>query len=200
MKLRKLILPITIIGVLFVLPFGVWGGSYVPTTPPADIDGLCQMDNPGSGAIALRGTVAVEVTSGATNPFGSQEVDFTLRLERGPLQKFFRAHINDNIAAISNEELVCKMLNAHPVDSEGNDILTAFELSDMRVLVITNKSISDVEFGRGYAIPGTTKTLTVYDINQNPLTTYDEFGNPFPLIFGPHSSAMGDITIYAAKE
>ena len=155
-----------ILGVFFWPALQAWGEPSFP----APGSKTCVVNNPGKGALAIKGTVAVEVVNGFNAPRSSQDVDFTLRLERSGAQHFFRLHLVTELGAMSNEAIACRMLNPNDtddLDTENvdpdeyvsrdvstlvNQILTTFDLPGRR-LVITDSSISDA--GEPEPIPGT---------------------------------------------
>lgn len=168
MQLRNMLA--TAIGVqliLFGMTGNVWAGS-------AGGSVSCLVGKHGPGAVKLRGTIAVDVTSnvGLTAP---QDVDFVVRLERSGLTKFFRLHLLTPLNGLTHEEIACRIFN--PGDTNDADtitavtafvqqILTDFGLTDKTVLVITDKSVANSE-----SLAGT--------------------------VFGSHQGSMADITVYA---
>lgn len=115
-----------------------WGGGGGPAGPE-----FCVVDNPGAGARAIRGTVNVQVRSADIND-GTvpQEVDFTLRLERSGVTRFFRLHLdNQLILGMTNEQIACVMLSNPSLVVA---ILDAFA-PGQREIVITDKSITSAE-------------------------------------------------------
>ncbi len=142
----------------------------------------CLVANPGNGALAIRGTVAVELTSGIDDIYGSQDADFTLRLERSGQQEFFRYHLYIPALRYSNPELLCRLLdsNTNPdVIPFTQSILSAFGFPSTSQFVITNNSIINEEAAT------TDKTI--------PGTDYNNDGSP------DHGSSMADIIIYVIK-
>lgn len=146
----------------------------------------CLEKNPGSGALALRGTVAIEVISAFNNGFfnlGSKDVNLTLRLERSGVQHFFRLSLFTDIDGLSNEEVACRFLN--PSDTNigtiqaavagfVNLILNTFfgpsVTTDNSRLVITSGSISETDTG-GTRITGSRNTsnlaeITIYKVSK----------------------------------
>lgn len=151
--------------------------------PPQGGSAQCVVSNPGNGALALRGTVGVVVTNGVFNPYGAQDMDATLRLERSGVQEFFRLHIQTRLSGKSNEEVMCLMLNPDETTNSATNqavttfvqkVLTKFGLPAGTRLVITSSSIreydSDVD-------------NRSFDLQNVPDTD--------------HVSGMTDITIYA---
>ncbi len=143
MKLLNLIFgAVSIAAVLYVTTSEVWargGGGSSPT---------CLVDNPGSGAIALRGTVAADVTSGIYDSV--QDIDLTLSLDKGGVMKFFRLHQNLSLVGEDSDTILCRFLdpiaNPNPdVQAFVNQILDAFGFARTRQLVITSKSISNAD-------------------------------------------------------
>lgn len=157
--------------ILFGMTWNVWAGSAGGAVS-------CLVGKHGPGAVKLRGTVAVDVTSNVGSVGGEQDVDFVVRLERSGLTKFFRLHLmTPALTGLTHEEIACRIFN--PDDTSDTDtisavtafvqqILTDFGLTGKTVLVITDKSVSDSE-----SLAGT--------------------------VFGPapHQGSMADITVYA---
>jgi hypothetical protein len=130
-----------------------WAGGGAGLTAP------CQVKNSGSGAIALRGAIAVEVQNG-TLP-GPTDVDYTVRLERGGVTKFLRFTLNAEVFALSNEEVVCLLLDDPTFTQTVRD---EFGLGN-RFLKITDNSLKNAESkGPHQVIPGTTRASTLGDI------------------------------------
>lgn len=145
----------------------------------------CLEKNPGSGALALRGTVAIEVINAFNEVFnlGSKDVNLTLRLERSGVQHFFRLSLSTDIDSLSNEEVACRFLN--PSDTNivtiqvavagfVNLILNTFfgpsVTTDNSRLVITSGSISETDTG-GTRITGSRNTsnlaeITIYKVSK----------------------------------
>ena len=138
----------------FGLTLQAWGGG----TPAGGLPPSCQVANPGQGAIALKGTAAVETQNVDVNAQLAKDVDLTLRLERGGAITSFRSNDPDtNIWGYSNGDIACLFLEK---SAFAQSILAAFAPTKTR-LVITSKSISNAEQGE---IPGTGSISTVADI------------------------------------
>ena len=130
----------------------VWafGGGGIPT---------CLVGNPGGGALAIRGVLAVTVTSmvGTSLP---QDADFVLRLERSGVMRFYRSHQVTPLSGLSAEEVVCRAVdqinNSDPaVAILVGQILTDFGPGKTR-LVITDKSVTNAEaLTNAVVVPGT---------------------------------------------
>lgn len=177
MKTAKLTLVVIgIVGILLGLTPNAWAGG-----GPAPGDECCVVVNPGGGALALKGTMALVYDKG-----NYHNVDITLRLERSGDQHFFRLNIQTNLKYLTNEGIACLILNPKEtgdpdiipkVENLVNEILSAFfvglDTSNTR-LVITRNSISDTQGVYGCSddkgepvycvIPGTTRTSTLGDI------------------------------------
>ena len=125
-----------------------------------------------SGTRAIHGTMAIEITSGV-GTVGQQDADVTVRLESGGVQQFFRVHVVDQFAGLSNDEIVCRIFDdvANP-DVQGfvQEIRSALGLASGTHFFITSKSITGAEaFDADLSIPGT-----------DPL----------------HASSIADVTLY----
>jgi hypothetical protein len=125
--------------------------AIVPIATPARAGGpadnpSCLLINPGGGSTALRGTVAADVQNATTQ--GNTDIDFTLRLERGGALSFFRASVNMQAFARSNEGIVCELLNSSNAQAAVDlraAILRAFGLPPAARFWITDKSVSKAE-------------------------------------------------------
>src|SRR3989454_12709166 len=92
----------------------------------------CLVSNSGSSSLAVRGTIAVDVTSnvGTTSP---QDVDFVVRLTRSGVTNFFRLRLVTNLTGLSNEEVVCRLFNPFDTnDSNTHNTVAAFVRSEER--------------------------------------------------------------------
>lgn len=184
-RTRRLLLAIGIAAVLCGAPPDASGDGGQPAggEPSCRVDTLGDAALAASGAIALRGTVAVEVTSNIGLIIGPHDVDFTLRLERGGAQRFFRLHLFTSLGGLSNEEIICRMLNPSDTGDSAvlafvNQILTAFGLPSDRRLVIRPDSLSDTDAAAGGTLLG-----------QGQL----QIGGTL------HASAVANVTIYAVN-
>lgn len=133
----------------------------------------CLVSKADRDAITLRGTIAVEATSNIDG-YGAQDVDFTLRLQRGGVTQFFRLHLTTPINGLSSQELACRLLNPNDTGDPAvqtavatlqQQILGAFGLSINRQFVITNRSIDAEEpQTTDKTIPGTDHASSLADI------------------------------------
>jgi hypothetical protein len=117
-----------------------WAGG------PGDTPPSCLVPNPPGGATAVRGTVSVGVQNAATT--ANSDVDFTLRLERGGALAFFRASVNMQVFATSNENILCTLLRDST--SQGaidlrSAILSTFGFSPNAAFYLVDKSLSKAE-------------------------------------------------------
>lgn len=173
---RVKILPALVVGIVWVLcgvTLDAWGEV---SGSGAGGDTPCVVKNPSSGALAIRGTVTAEVTAGLGNTFGSQEVDFTLRLERSGVQHFFRSHGTIvQMCVRSKESIACDMLNSPGVSCTGctleDDIIAKFGLAQGSTVVITDSSITEIQTDPAGSvcpleavIPSTERASNVADI------------------------------------
>jgi hypothetical protein len=150
---KILVTTVVVVAALLSLtaPAGAGGGAGL-TAP-------CQVKNSGSGAVALKGAIAVEVQDATTQ--GPTTVDYTLRLERSGVTKFLRFSLDAIVFAASNEEVVCFLLD-DPAFTEV--VQTEFSLG-ARSLKITENSLRNAEAkGPHQNIPGTPRGSTLADI------------------------------------
>jgi hypothetical protein len=155
-------------GLLFLSDSSAWAKT------PSGGGPSCLINNPSNGAIALRGTVAINSIPGSP-----ASVDVLARLERGGALKHFRLHLAQSINGLTNQEVACRIFNPNDTNDPDtvaavgqfvNEILTFFGYSG-RSLKITDNSISNAEV--------------------DPAIT------PTPYPGGTNYGSMGDITIYA---
>jgi hypothetical protein len=148
----------------------------------------CLVVNPGTGALSMKGTMALVYTPGQV-----PNLDVTLRLERSGVQHIFRLNIQGvNLKGMLDEYIVCLILNPRETGSPDvqekvtffvNSILSAFftglDPSDTK-LVITRGSISSP---------------------QGVLACSDENADPVYCLIPETTrvSSMGDITIHAVS-
>ena len=149
-------------------------------------DPPCVLANPPGGATALRGTIAVGVQNAA--PFVIDDVDFTLRLERGGALAFFRVSVPMTAYAISNEGILCTLLNETTNPSQAALDLRAairakFGFSPTAEFWLVDKSLTKAEI-QG---PATAQWLC-----DNTFTT----DNPTPSCATPRGASMADVLIY----
>src|SRR3990170_2476035 len=95
--------------------------------------GSCLVDNPGGGAVAVRGAASVlvhdayEIDTNNGNilqiNFGSVTTDFTLVLEKGSVAATFRTRLVTPVVGLDNENLACRLLN--PADTSQSDVVAA---------------------------------------------------------------------------
>jgi hypothetical protein len=127
------------------LPFDAVAGG-----PGVGVIASCQIPNPSAGALAIRGTVAVETQR---SDAVATDVDYTLRLTRSGATAFFRLSLNTLAFGKTNEEMLCLALEDPGLSAQ---ILAAFNLPPGRRLLITDKSITNAEVqGPDQVIPGT---------------------------------------------
>jgi len=158
---------------------------------PGDTPPSCLVPNPPGGATALRGTVAVDVQDAGTT--ANTNVDFILRLERGGALAFFRASVNMQVFATSNENILCTLLkdsgSQGAIDLRAA-ILSAFGLPTTYHFYLVDKSLSKAE------IQGV----------SNQWLCNDTYTPPSPLASPPagcqapaRAASMADVLIYVAK-
>ena len=177
-KLKTLLL-IIVVGIVLGLVSQVSAGG-----SPAPGDECCVVINPGGGADAMKGTMAL-----VYDPDDNYSLEITLRLQRSGEQKFFRLKLTlgFSIEGLSNEAIICLILNPEETNSSKiqesvtlfvNQILLAFfgenYTADNTRLVITSDSISNYqgvyecthEDGSPVycSVPGTTRISTLGDI------------------------------------
>ena len=167
MKAVKLTLAVVgIVGLLFGLAPGVWAGG------AGGVLACCVVTNPGGGALAMKGTMAVVWTPPPVGP----NVDVKLRLERGGKFGFFQLNLKANIYGLDNFEFSCVVLNPdEPGNSdETKDAVTTFvnEILDsffparksLLRLVITRSSITFTDGNAGGPIGTTGRVAAIGDI------------------------------------
>ena len=98
---------------IFGLVFSLVPQAYA-TGGPAETDPCCLAINPGSGALALKGTLAMVYDPSINN------VDVTLRLERSGNQAFFRLNINLNLLGKTDNQILCYLFD--PCNSNDPDM------------------------------------------------------------------------------
>ena len=141
--------------------------------------GSCLVDNPGGGAVAVRGAASVLVhdayvidTDGNIQQinFGSVKTDFTLVLEKGSVAATFRTRLVTPVVGLDNENLACRLLNPEDTSDAGviaavtalvEHIRTTFGLRPGGRFVITPTSISGPTPSSAMQVPGTTAATNV---------------------------------------
>ena len=137
-----------------------------------------------NGATALRGTIAVGVP---TIQPGVQNVDVTLRLERGGAVHFFRANVPMAVFSRPNENVLCDLLQTNPSGAAEDlrlAILGTFGFPLNAQFVITDKSVSMAE------VQGTAAQWLCDGQFTDPTKPLS------PTCAAPRASAMADITIH----
>lgn len=139
----------------------------------------------GAGATALRGTIAVGVP---TIQPGVQNVDFTLRLERGGAVHFFRANVPIAVFSRPNENVLCDLLKTNASDAAADlreAILTTFGFPPLTSrFIVTDKSFSKAE------VQGTAAQWLCDGQFTDPNSPLN------PTCAAPRGSALADITIH----
>lgn len=162
-------------------------GSAARAGGPGDPTPSCLVNNPG-GATALRGTVAV---GGQSAGPGTPHVDFTLRLERGGAFAFFRASVDTEIFATSNENILCSLLNDNQSQAAADlraAILSTFGLTTRTQFVITDRSISKAEIQGQSPQWVCNNTYTTGSVAPPPSCADGST---------PRAASMADVIIYA---
>ena len=151
MKTRRLVAGLAIAALLLLSATAAWAGA-------GEGVGCCTVINPGGGASAIKGTLALHYTM----PTGIEPArsDVELRLERSSLRGFFTISLTNNLAGKNNEEIVCFILNpaepgqnvadANAVEALVDEILEYFFEgkgldSTNTKLVITRSSITNTD-------------------------------------------------------
>jgi hypothetical protein len=177
--------------VLIVLAIG---SAIVPTVTSVSAGGpgdnpSCLVPNPPGGATALRGTVAVGVQNASPNV--TDNVDFTLRLERGGALAFFRASVPMQVYATSNEGILCTLLDRTNPDPAASDlqraILSTFGFPSTGTFWLTDKSVSKAEI-QG---PGVNQWLC-----NDTFTPTTPMAPPASCQVPPRAASMADVVIY----
>jgi hypothetical protein len=136
-----------------VLAFNAWAGG------PGGGIATCQVMNSSGGAVAIRGTVAVEALGSGGE---ATAVDYTFRLTRSGATAFFRLTKNTLVFGKTNEDMLCLALDDPNLSAQ---ILAAFNLPRGHRLVITDKSITNAEVqSLDQVIPGTERASTMADV------------------------------------
>lgn len=174
-------------------------------------DDCCVVVNPGNGAMALKGTVAIEYTwtdgipaPGYPNGTLIGDLDVLLRLSKGQggESKFFRLYLaGEDLEELADPSILCLVLNPKESDIEENrdkvwefvnEILHAFFGSDTSLtpdntrLAITYDSISEAQGVFGCDEPEQDPS------NQERDTKLCEMPNTFP----PRIFSMASVIIY----
>src|SRR5438128_900182 len=128
MKSGRLTLVVTsMVGALLGLTLVAWGDNGQPGTGATS----CLVASPGAGKQALKGTVAVEVTSNILFINAAHDIDVTLRLEgKGGStgNPVFRLHLKWPIGDLNKEQVACLFLDPEATavtgdpDLDGNGI------------------------------------------------------------------------------
>jgi hypothetical protein len=140
---------IVALAVLIVSTIAVASGA-LAGGPGEGVIASCQIPNPSAGALAIRGTVAVETQR---SDAVATDVDYTFRLTRSGATTFFRLSLVALAFGKTNEEILCLALEDPGFSAQ---ILAAFNLPPGRRLLITDKSITNAEVqGPDQVIPGT---------------------------------------------
>ena len=112
MKTSRIIMAIATTAILLFSAQEVWAGASTGV-------GCCTVVNPGSGALAIKGTLGIDFTS---NLFGKvPRADVLLRLERTGLLGWFTVTVSEDLYGKSNEEIACCILNPSEPDLQDVD-------------------------------------------------------------------------------
>lgn len=184
MKPIKLnILVLIVFGIVFGLISQVSAGG-----SPAPGDECCVVINPGGGASALKGTMAL-----VYDPYDNHSLEITLRLQRSGEQNFFRLKLtlDFSIEGLSNEAIICLILN--PEETNIYKIQESVTLFVNQILLAF--------FGENYTADNTRLVITSDSISnyQGVYECSDEYGSPvYCSVPGTERiSTLGDIVIYA---
>ena len=150
MKTLKTILFVAgVIVALFGSTAKTWagGGSVGFVCPPNVL-----VSNPGSGALALRGTMAAEAHNllfdTSVNPpivISATDVDFILRLTRAGVTHFFRKNDpgpTNDYAGLTNLNILCQLIVGTSIKA---DILSEFGIDPAWRLILTPSSVSNAD-------------------------------------------------------
>jgi hypothetical protein len=125
--------------------------------------GACAVNNPGSGAVAIRGVLAVDVTLPSTN-------DYLWRFEKSGVANFYRLTIVRPLQGMSAEEVVCTGIN-DPLNPNLDVMALERKILDKYApgkthLVITDKSVTNAEpLDTGVQIPNNSAhAITMMDV------------------------------------
>lgn len=167
------------------LVFGLSPQVFASGGGPAPGDVCCALANPGGGASAMQGTMAL-----VYDPH-SKSVDVTLRLKRSGEQHFFRLNLSPlPLEGLNNEAIVCLILN--PGESENPDI-------ENKVRDFVNEILET--FFNGLNAENTKLGITLESITdcQGIYGCIDSEYDPVYCVIPDTDrvSSLGDITIYA---
>lgn len=169
MRYSRLILGIA--GVIAVLSGPALEAQATSVKGDSGLPASCEVKNPSGGAIAIRGTIALESALST----GAKDVDITMRLVRGSEQHFFHFRNLMNIEASDKKEILCQILAVDSFVNGADGILAAFGFQG-RVIKITNDSISN------------------FEPDDSDVTIYNADGTATAV-----GSTMADITLYIQK-
>ena len=172
-------------GLLFSLTPPAWAGGAGGEL------GCCVVTNPGGGALAIKGTMAVVYTWPAESELAN--LDVKLRLERGGKFGFFQLNLKQNIYGLDNFEITCLVLNPYePKPTEQGNSIEA-------VKALVNQILGTFFPGSGRDCTNTRLVITRSSVTN----TDGSAGGPIQTIPGDETTntdriaAMGDIMIYA---
>jgi len=149
----------------------------------------CQVINPGTGAVSMKGTMAL-----VYDPTAGPNLDITLRLERSGVQHIFRLNIQGvNLKGWHDEYIVCLTLNPYE---------TGYPEVQERVATFVNSILS--AFFTGLDASNTRLVITRGSIStpQGVLACSDEEAAPVYCEIPPETgriSSMGDVAIYVVS-
>jgi len=173
MGYRSIVWALGLIALLVALPAAAWANG------AAGGAGSCLVDNPGGGAVAVRGAASVLVHDAYVIDstgnivdinFGDVTTDFTLVLEKGSVAATFRTRLVTPVVGLDNENLACRLLNPEDTSDAGviaavtalvEHIRTTFGLRPGGRFVITPTSISGPTPSSAMQVPGTTAATNV---------------------------------------
>jgi hypothetical protein len=196
-KIKILVMAAGVAGLFLSIGIEAFAGG------PAGVGPCCVVTNPGAGALALKGTMALVIDPGNISDSRPPNLDVTLRLERSSALHFFRLNISGiNVTGYTDEQLVCLILNPfatadesirQPVWNFVQEILAAFSPGSTpcdKSLVIRTGSIMKAQ---GYSecvndsgvpvnclIPGTDRIstlgdLTIFTVDQTRVRLAEEY-------------------------
>lgn len=200
MKNQKIALTVIgALGLLFILTTGVWAGA-----GQGGFAACCVVTNPGGGALALKGTWALELIPSEESPAGAF-IDVKVRLERAGQFAFLDLTLDENlggfIAGLDNDETACLLLNPNSANQYPVEPPDTSETSD-RVIAFVDQILSTFFPDKGMTAVNTALVITRGSVTftdgpaGSPVSPYPGVENP-PVPDTDRKSSIGDITIYA---
>lgn len=194
MKNQKIALTVIVaLGFLFILTTGAWAGAGA-----GGYAACCVVTNPGGGALAIKGTWALELIPQTEVP--GAFIDVKIRLERAGQFEFFDLTLNENIEGLDNDEIACLILNPNS-PNQYTDLDPAYiSKTPERVAAFVTQILTTFFPDQGMDVDNTALVIT-----RGSVTFTDgPGGSPVSEVPGADPpqdtdriSSIGDIMIYA---